>query len=208
MATLTINPGTEAADYIAFAYHNLNGVEITVEADGAEVYSATWLTDGPIFIPLVPDGMPPLTPTEWVITFDTADPVQINVMQMGVMLTTERPCQYVGHTPLTVSAKHEINPVKAINGQFLGGRIIKQGAETSITIENLTPGWVRDYFKPFIQHVVTSPYFLAWRLDDYPAEIGYGWTNSDIRPSNQRSNGMMSVGWDFEGVIDNGLVAE
>lgn len=206
MTTLTIDPGTESADYIAFAYHNLNGVEITVEADGVVVAQATWLTDGPIFIPLVQEGMPPITPAEWVITFDTVSAVQINIMQMGVMLVTERPCQYVGHTPLTVSAKHEINPVKAINGQFLGGRIIQQGAETTFTIENLTPFWVRDYFKPFIQHAVTKPYFIAWRLDDYPGEIGYGWTNSDIRPTNQRSNGMMSVGWDFEGVIDNGLV--
>ena len=195
-------PDSLVIDYIGIAYHDLSGVTITVSIDGTPLLSHVVVDNSPFIIPLVDEFADPITCTSIELFFDTAADIEIAVLNIGLLLTTQRPVQWVGQTPLVTAGKHEINPVKAINGQFLGGRVIKKGVETQFTIENLKPDWVRSFFKPFIVHALTKPYFIAPKYDAYPNEVGYGWTNEDIRVSNQRPNGMMDTSFTFEGVAD------
>jgi hypothetical protein len=205
MHTITASGSNLTADYIALAYHNVGGVEISVYADGVFVKSFTPLNGAPLLVPLRDSHHGPITADTWEIEFDTDEQVQIAVLHLGLMLHTARPCQYVGHRPITMARTAEIAPAKSMSGQYLGGRVVMTGARNQLTIENLEPAYVRSTMKPFFDHAITGAYFLAWRLEDYPSEVGYGWTNDIIVPENQRSNGMMSVGWDFEGVADSAI---
>lgn len=203
--TITISGTDMLADYLAMAYHNLGGIEIKIYADAVEISSYT-PADGSPFIHLLGGiGAPPVQADEFIIEPQTNEDVQIGDLKLGVLLITERPCKYVGHEPITLAKTAQINPVKAMNGQFLGGRVIKTGSKNTIEIENLTPEWVRSDLQPFMEHAISKPYYQAWRIDDYPNEVGYGWTNDVIVPQNARSNGMMNVSWDFEGVADSDM---
>jgi len=64
----------------------------------------------------------------------------------------------------------------------------------------LTPQWYRDELDPFFAQRPRRPAFWAWRPSSYPAEVGYVWLSGSPQPSNQRSNGMMSVDFTFEGI--------
>ncbi len=205
MHTITASGSNLTADYIALAYHNLGGVEVSVYADGELIKSFTPLNGSPLLVPLRDSHHDPITADTWEIEFDTAEQVKISVLHLGLMLHTARPCQYVGHRPIAMARTAEIAPAKSMSGQHLGGRVVMTGARNQLTIENLEPDYVRSTMKPFFDHAITGAYFLAWRIEDYPNEVGYGWTNDIIVPENQRSNGMMSVGWDFEGVADSAI---
>ena len=205
MHTITASGSNLTADYIALAYHNLGGVLVSVYADGELIKSLTPSNGAPVLVLLRDANHGPITADTWEIEFDTDEQVKISVLHLGLMLHTARPCQYVGHRPITMARTAEIAPAKSMSGQYLGGRVVMTGARNQITIENLDPAYVRTAMKPFFDHAITGAYFLAWRLQDYPSEVGYGWTNDIIVPENQRSNGMMSVSWEFEGVADSAI---
>jgi hypothetical protein len=197
MPSITISGTDLQANYLAVAYHNLGGVTVTITADGTPIASYTPEDGKPFIVPFTDTGEDPITADEWVIDFDTFEDVQIAVLKIGVLLETQRPCKYVGHEPINLARTAEILPAKSMKGQFLGGRVIKTGSRNQLEIENLKPDWVRDYLDPFLTHAISRPYFMAWRLGQYPKEVGFGWTNDVIVPSNQRSNGMMQVSWTF-----------
>jgi hypothetical protein len=54
---------------------------------------------------------------------------------------------------------------------------------------------------PFTTSGKGTPFFFAWRPASYPRETGYVWLTGDPVPVNQRSNGMMSVGLDYDGTV-------
>ena len=45
------------------------------------------------------------------------------------------------------------------------------------------------------------PFFLAWRPQAYPYEIGFVWVTNDPQPVNQLTNGMVGFSFDCEGII-------
>ncbi len=203
---ITLTGSNMESDYIGLAYHNLGGIKINVYADSVFIKSFTPEDGGPIVFLLGSSYNAAFqTANQYDIEFETNDDVRIAILNIGKKLITERPCKYVGHSSIKFAKTAMINPVKAMNGQFLGARIIKTGAATNFDIENLTPEWVDSEFYPFLVHAISRPYFIAWRIDDYPNEIGYGWTNDIIVPENARSNGMKNVSWQFEGVADSDI---
>ena len=88
----------------------------------------------------------------------------------------------------------------SISGAFLGRIINGQTRRSSCALENLTPDWYRTYMDPFLLAAQESPFFFAWRPGTYPTEAGFAWLTGDPVPNNQRSNGMMQVSFDMEGV--------
>lgn len=204
--TITVSGTDLEADYYAIAYHNLGGVVVNVYIDSVLYETFTPADSSPILRLLVDEpGDTPQTFDEIQFEFETLEDVRISLLYVGELLLTERPCKYVGHSPITLSKKANISPVKAMNGQTLGGRVNYIGAANSLEIENLSPEWVRSDLDPFIEHAISRPYFFAWRQQDYPLEVGFGWTNEVIKPENQRTNGMMSVSWNFEAVVESGI---
>lgn len=121
------------------------------------------------------------------------------VMFIGMTLVLQRRF-YVGHTPLTLSRATTVSNGRSEAGQFLGRHLRREFLETSVDLQNLTPTWYRQKFDPFVEHASTKPFFFAWRPQQYPSEVGYAWLKGDVRPTNQRANGMMQVSFAMEAI--------
>jgi hypothetical protein len=124
---------------------------------------------------------------------------EIGVLYIGLVMQLERSI-YVGHTPITYGRDvAEVNGM-AESGDFLG-RIIRQTTYNSeVTMKNLTPIWYRNVFDPFVLACRSKPFFYAWRLNGYPAEVGYCWFAKSIPvPKNTGPRGMMSVSFQIGG---------
>lgn len=125
---------------------------------------------------------------------------QLAVSYAGLILPMQRSI-YGGHTPVNLAKKTERYQAFSRGGHFLGQAFRSHGVATSIgPFRFLTPTWVRSDFEPFIKAAKGAPYFLAWRPATYPLEVGFVWTEDDIRPANMGKRDFMQVAWDMQGV--------
>ena len=196
--TITINSNGQEIDYIGIARHNLNqaGLTLTVKFNGVTVATKTDLSDDQSIMFLLSLASPTTVTLE--ISGATTAP-KIAVLYAGKSIVLERNI-YVGHTPITMGI--ERNAVNGVSesGQYLGEVIRNRSLITSVSLQNLTADWYRANLEPFFDRNPRPPCFWAWRPTDYPAEVAYCWIEGDPRPVNQRTNGMMSVSWQFRGI--------
>jgi hypothetical protein len=129
----------------------------------------------------------------------TAAPT-IAVVYCGALLVLQRR-MYVGHTPINMGRDVSHASHRSVSGNFLGRIVLGRKTGTSVALQNLTPDWYRTYMHPFVLAAEEIPFFFAWRPSSYPNEIGYAWLTQDPKPSNQRTNGMMQVDLQLEGVV-------
>lgn len=197
-------------EYVGIARHNLGTQHI-----GVTIYGATETdSDGnPDFddTPLVEEQMPSNdAPLMFRFTRQSLLAVrvhlaagdgapQIAVVYVGNLLTLQRRI-YVGHTPITMGRQNRYQTSGSESGQYVGSILIAESRATSISMKNLTPDWYRTYFEPFLSTQKRTPFFFAWRPQDYPDEVGYVWMTTDPRPLNALSNGMMAVDMAVEGI--------
>lgn len=195
--TITIQTGGQEIDYIGIARHNLNqiGLTVTVKYNGATVVPATEISDKQAILFLQNSAVPD---TVELIIEGAIEPPVIGVIYVGKALVLQRNI-YVGHTPINYGRVYDTVNGVSENGQYLGEIVKKVMNTTSVSLQNLTPDWYRTQLDPFFSLSPRVPCFFAWRPDSYPAEIGYCWIEGSPRPENQRSNGMMSVSWNFKG---------
>jgi len=126
----------------------------------------------------------------------------LGVVNIGVALVLERMI-YGGHTPITLSKNTTIRPNKSEGGQFLGRSIIRQGASTTINLDNITAAWVRSDLYPFMESSRTYPFFFAWRpTATYADEVAYCWTKSDIKVSNKGQANLMSTSFSVDAIVE------
>lgn len=195
---LTINTSGQDIDYIGIARHNLDqqGLTMTVKYDGVEVIPASGVSSKQAIIFLTQLA----APNTVTIEIDGAITApSIAVLYVGLSIRLQRNI-YVGHTPITYGRDRvAINGVSE-NGQYLGEIVVRETNSTSVNLQNLTPDWYRSTLDPFFALSPRVPCFWAWRPDGYPDEVSYCWIEGNPRPTNQRSNGMMEVSWNFKGV--------
>jgi len=125
----------------------------------------------------------------------------IGGLNFGLAMIFERGI-FAGHTPVNFSLKTKTLRNVTEGGQYVGASIISQGINGSISLKNITSKFMREQFRPFIILARTKPYFFAWRPFEYPLEVAFGWTNSDIRPTNMGVRDLMSVDFNYDGYND------
>jgi hypothetical protein len=125
--------------------------------------------------------------------------VNIGVLYAGTCLQLQRNI-YVGHTPITMGRTNNRVGGFSDSGQFLGRVLRSRTYKTSVQMQNLTPDWYRENLDPWIGDPDGNPAFFSWRPSTYPDEIAYAWIVGNPQPSNQRSNGMMQISFDLEGL--------
>ena len=124
---------------------------------------------------------------------------KIAVIYCGLSLRLERNI-YVGHTPITYGRDRQTVNGASENGEYLGEIVLNQTNSNTVNMQNLTPTWYRANLDLFFKQNPRRPCFFAWRPAKYPLEIGYVWVEGNPRPTNQLSNGMMEVSWNFRGL--------
>lgn len=196
-------------DYIGLAKHNLGTVRAAVSFAYRTGADDTWLpltsdfilgNDNPAIIRF--EGR---EAAEVLMTITNPEGIpQIAVIYLGKLLQLQRKI-YVGHTPINYGRSTKSTTGRSESGNFLGRVITGRSKQSAISLQNLTPDWYRARMEPFVDHAEELPFFFAWRPDNYPREVGYCWTTSDIIPSNQRPNGMMQVDFNIAGIAGDGL---
>jgi len=199
-ATWAIDNGTDVAcDYFGLV-GDFNGATVNVQSSPD---NSTWTTQ----VSGAPTGrvamflFESVTARYWRIQVTGAVP-SIAVVYIGAALAMQRKL-YQGHTPLTLSRITETTQNTSETGQYLGRSIIRKGLQTSCEYQHLTADWYRANFDPFVEAARESPFFYAWRPEQYPAEVGFVWTTGDIRPSNTGPRNFMSVGFKVAGIAND-----
>ena len=197
--TITVLADGREVDYIGIARHNLNQAGLTVEVkfNGVTVLTPRTVTAEQSQLLLFNVAAPAEIQ---IIIAGATDPARIAVLYIGKSIRLERNI-YVGHTPITYGrSRKSINGLSE-NGQYLGQLVVRETLTTNVALQNLTPAWYRSTLDPFFAEKPRRPCFWAWRPEGYPDEVGYAWVEGDPMPVNQRSNGMMSVNWQFRGIV-------
>lgn len=199
-ATWTVDLGSaQAVDYCGLV-GNLNGSTIAVQSSPDNSTWTTLATIGPTTDRINMGLFAEVSARYWRLSVTNFAP-QIAVVYLGKALAMQRKI-YQGHTPLTLSRDTELSNNVSDTGQWLGRSIIRRGAQTSASWQHLKADWYRANFDPFVKAARKEPFFIGWRPQQYPAEVGYVWTGGDIRPSNTGPRDFMSVDMSFQGLIN------
>lgn len=189
----------KSVDYVGIAAHEIGSVGATVYVDvwngtaWVNIISHTPANDSPImFI------FDELTVSSVRVRLTGGAP-RVGVIYTGIALVMERAI-YGGHSPITLSRVTSYSNNVSESGQWLGRSVKSKGSATTFAWSNLTAAWYRQYFDSFVSSAKTQPFFIAWRPDQYPDEVGYCWTNKDIVPSNSGQRDLMSVSLAVEGL--------
>lgn len=203
-ATWTCDAGTGVdTDYIGIAAHTLGSTACSVTIEYS-TDNTTW-THLNSFLPKdnrpVMLLYPTITARWWRFTLVGSTIPRIGVIYIGQSLQMQRAI-YGGHAPLTLNRSTTIYNQMSEAGQFTARSITRQGNGTSFAWKYLRAAWYREFFDPFVLAARRTPFFIAWRPDKFPDEVGYVWTSSDINPSNMGVKDYMEVSMSVSGVTD------
>ena len=198
-------PSSMSADYFAVARHSLAGRQISVwrmvGSQWSFVASHTPVDSDAFLIPFSP-----VTSSQWRVLVNVQTPGQfMGVCAIGTRLELERGV-FVGHDPITENERTVSVDNLSESGQFLGRKIIRMGAQSSIDPGNISADWARDHWRPFRKHAQKYPFFWQWNPKHHDDEVALCWQSSDPSLSNS------GVGYlDQKGRIDlsmpiNGIV--
>lgn len=189
------------ANYIGIAAHTCGTDQATVTAQYWD--GSAWQTLASS-LPASGDDSPIMflfgqqNATKYRISLSGSTAPRIGVIYVGK--TLDMPRGLAGGQPLiTMQRKTTIQPNVSESGQFIGRSITRGGSTATYNFEGLNPDWYRSDFDPFVESARTDPFFIAWNPVSYTNEIGYVWTNQDIRPSFQGSL-YLQVGFSVEGL--------
>lgn len=211
------NTDLRPIDYIGLARHNFGEEGYIFSVDESSDQS-TWTpvttdkttTNESSIIELFEERTTEFFRVKIEMTIDNSAPI-VGHVKMGKSLTLQRRI-YVNHTPAPLAASVKRQTLNSENGQFLGQIIKSKYHTTECVQENNTPQFVREFIVPFINHAngivqipdtAPSTFFFAWRPEDYPEEVVYGWTNDNIQPLNQGNDmlgGRMSFSFKIEAI--------
>lgn len=201
--TFTLS-GTDAVDYVGIARHNLGTGQVTVSVEISDGESPEgWTEVAPEFIPA---GDQPI-----VIRFDEEQPPKIRiklqpgsviprmaVVYVGKLLRLPRGVQ-PGIIPPTWAHNDDVVAARSEAGDYLGATTLSRSLTFSVSIQYLTYAWWNANMPGFIEHARSRyPFFFAWMPASYPNDVGYAWTQSDIRPDAQMLRQGVYVGFDMD----------
>lgn len=205
-------PEAITADYCGIAGHTLTETGNDVELQYWDGLSpGSWVSLGSV-IPGSETGnktimflFDSVSSAIWRLIVDggttTTMPV-LGAVSIGTSLVLERKI-YGGHTPITLAKNTVIRPQISEGGQFLGRSIIREGASTTIALNNLSAPWVRSDFFPFMESARTYPFFFSWRATAaYADEVAYCWTKQDIRVTNNGQANLMDTSFSVDAIVE------
>lgn len=203
-ATWTCDAGTGVdTDYIGIAAHTLGSSQCSLTIEYS-TDNSTW-TQLNSFLPSDNKAIMLLygtiTARWWRFTLNGTVAPRMGIIYIGQALQMQRPI-YGGHAPITLTRSTTIYNQISEAGQFMARSITRQGNGTTFAWKNLKAAWYREYFDPFVLAARRTPFFIAWRPDRFPEEVGFCWTSGDIAPSNMGIKDFMEVSMSVAGISD------
>lgn len=188
----------KSVDYVACVGKSLEGVYVYYSYDGIDYEQISSLLDATKTAKML--IFESVLARYWKVILSNLTDGEIDVanVKMGEALAMYRPI-YGGHSPATLSRKTVLSNTISEGGEFLSSNITRQGFSGSYDYQHLPAEWYREYFDPFVSHARTGTYYIAWNPEDYPTEVIYAWSTSDIQPSNMGIRDLMQVSWSAGG---------
>jgi len=188
----------QSVDYVAMVGKNISSFNLTYSTDGITYLPISALSDASKVAKI---GLfDAVTARYWRLSVGGENNgFNIANIKLGLALAMYRPI-YGGHTPVTLGRATVKKPNISEGGEFLGSTVIRKGLNTSYDYQHLPADWYRSDFDPFAQHVEDgNTFYIAWRPESYPLEVGYCLSNSDITPSNMGVSDLMQVNFNVVG---------
>lgn len=204
-ATVTADAAAAVScDYVGIAAHNLgtHGCTVYVESSPDNTTWTTRATITPTDDTTIMGLFTSASARYWRVRITGSTAPTVGVVYLGSILTMQRNI-YGGHSPLVLSRVTAVRPSLSETGQWLGATQERRGFAGSYAWKNLTAAWYRANFDPFVAtNPRIQPFFIAWRPEGYPEDVGYCWATGDISPSNQGIKDLMEVNIQVEGFSD------
>lgn len=201
--TVTLD-GTEPVDYVGIARHNLGSGEVTVSVEVSDGNSPESWTE--VFSEMIPAGDQPI-----VMHFDEEYPPKIRVKLQPVSAIPRIAVIYVGKllrlprglqpglVPPPWAMNDDVVAAQSEAGDYLGAITMRRSSSFSVSVQYLNYDWWNANMPDFIEHARSrKPFFFAWLPSSYPNEVGYAWTQSDIRPDAQMLRQGVVVNFDMD----------
>ena len=202
--TITTNE-VDPIDYLAVAGHNFASNEIPTSIDGyiggvwTQIVGDVMLPDdGPVIYRFEAQSMSQIRLC--MQAYSALRTARAAVVYVGKLLVIERKI-YVGHTPLPDGIKSNVVNGRSESGKFLGRIELGEWRESTIPLSLVSPDWFRTYMRPFLREGKNLPFFFAWRPEDYPFEVGYGWLMEDPAPAPAGPSNLIAFDMKVSGVV-------
>lgn len=206
--TFTVSEVDEI-DFVAIAGHNLGSAGITVSIEGAteeigsppdfnwhEIVQETVLPDdGPTIFRFTPASYSQIR----IRMQPGNEPPTISVVYVGKLLVCERGISG-NHIPINLGRVSNVINGQSENGQFLGRIILSEKRQSSLSLMHIRANWYRQKMDKFIEACRETPFFVAWKPQQFPRDVGFVWTTNDPQPSVSFDTGRISIELQITGV--------
>jgi len=202
---ITITPTVlDAVDYVAVAKHNLGTLGIPI---GLQYFNgSTWVdmvasttptNDAPIIFRINAQFF---TDQIRLHIGPTALAAQISVVYAGKLLVLPRKI-YQGLVPINYGLTAKVTNGRSEAGNFLGRIVLQEFVRDTIPLSLISPVYFRDHIADFLIDSKENPFFIAWRPESYPGEVGYCHMTNDPMPVNEPPHGLVAMSLEMTGII-------
>lgn len=213
------NPDNQEFDYVGIAKHNFGTGKFQYDIEVSTNGGTSWVylveakspsNDNPIMeVFEATRGILRITITP-LADWDGSTNCIIAHIRCGKKLLLQRRL-WSDHKPAAISKSVKKTTYNSESGNYLGQIIFRSFRNTNVSQQFNTPSYVRSSIVPFIDHVngdtsddyAQQTFFFAWRPSDYPRDVVYGWTNSNIEPivtQGSKYGGFMSFEFEIEAI--------
>lgn len=183
-----------SADYLALYRHNFAQANAIIKLqydDGGiwfDCFDAMAATDNQLIFKRFTQQ----TSSLWRIVITNTQPVFIGVLMFGQALNLERGMSE-GFTPPRHGRDDTILDSTSEGGAFLSSRLVRQGAESDLTINWVTSVWLRQHGEPFMAHARLKPFVFSWNDINYPQDVCFCKVKGKINNSSIKARGWQSL---------------
>ncbi len=202
---ITITTGSaDDIDYLAIAKHNFGTATIEAYVGYSDDNSPETITTlaGPIIpandAPLLFRWTPgPLTKVTLFLAAGDAAP-EIGALFTGKLTVLPRKI-YQGFTPPSHGRMGKEVNLMAESGDYLGTITTQRHVESKIPLSLIDPTYYRDFIDDFI--AARPPFFIGWRPQTYPNEVGYMRLTNWPQPAPQSPHSLLSMSLEMTGTV-------
>jgi hypothetical protein len=193
-------------DYVAIAGHNLGTLGVSIAIGYFDNSSP------PIWTDLVTDSVlandsPALFrfTAQSLVTVSirlgpTSQLAQIAVVYAGKLLVLPRKL-YQGFVPINYGRVAKVTSGRSEAGQFLGRIVTQEFVKDTVPLSLIDPDYFRAYIADFLVDSKQNPFFIAWRPQTYPDEVGYCHMTNDPAPINEAPHGLVAMSLEMTGIV-------
>lgn len=203
--TVTTNTA-DFIDYVAIARHNLGSLGVAISIGYFDTSSPpVWheliaesllANDSPALFRFTAQALATIS----IRLGPTSALAQIAVAYVGKLLVLPRKL-YQGFVPIPYGRIAKVTSGRSEAGQFLGRIVTQEFVKDTVPLSLISPTYFRDHIADFLIDSKENPFFIVWRPQTYPEEVGYCHMTNDPAPINEAPHGLVAMSLEMTGIV-------